>query len=313
MTQSEKNNIDSENNGITPIQNGHNLLEIGSVIYYMIAQGEQQLTFVSPISGYLNVIVYESTSNCTYSIQDQIFIIGSGENLIRYLEESEIFDLKSPNPHHIILFILYPTNYLLSFHQKYVDQEDRFRNGLFTKSDNRLALNVKQVMELHQQDSFLNSLKIQSLFIELFIHQVEGIFAENQNQELIINKSHFEKIQQAKKIIDEDYAKNYTIAELAKLVGTNEQYLKKYFKQQYGKTIMNYMTEMKMEHAKKLILLGKFRVSEVARMTGYKHSTHFTTAFKKYFGIIPNSLKYTFLVVHNSLEVLPEIIKNIHF
>ncbi|VTP86630.1 hypothetical protein [Sphingobacterium daejeonense] len=29
--------------------------------------------------------------------------------------------------------------------------------------------------------------------------------------------------------------------------------------------------------------MGKYRVSDVARMTGYKHSTHFTTAFKKYF------------------------------
>jgi AraC-like DNA-binding protein len=313
MTQSEKNNIESENKEISRIQMGHNFLELGSIIYYMVAEGEQQLNFVSPIGGYLNVIVFESTSNCTYCVQDQLFIIGAGENLIRYLNESEIFELKSPNPNNIILFILYPKNYLINFHQKYMDQVDRFRNGLFTKSDNRIALTVKQVLELHQQDSFLNSLKIQSLFIELFIHQVEGIFAENHNKELIINKNHFDKIQLAKKIIDEDFAKNYTIAELARLVGTNEQYLKKYFKQQYGKTIMNYMTEMKMEHAKKLILLGKYRVSDVARMTGYKHSTHFTTAFKKYFGIIPNSLKYTFLVVQDSLEVLPEILKNIPF
>lgn len=59
---------------------------------------------------------------------------------------------------------------------------------------------------------------------------------------------------------------------------------------------MNYITEKKMEHAKELILTGNHRVSDVARMTGYKHSTHFTTAFKKHFGFIPNSLKYSFLL-----------------
>lgn len=313
MTQSEKNITESEINNISPIQNGHSFLELGAVVYYFLAFGEQHIKFAFPISGYLNVLVYETSSNCTYSIQEQLFTIGAGENLLRYVDESDIFNLKSSNPENIILFILYPKNYLTSFHQKYMDQSDRFRNGLITKSDNRIALTIEQVIELHQQDSFLHTLKIQSLFIELFIHQVEGVFAENPQKELIINKNHFEKIQLAKKIIDEDFAKNFTIAELAKLVGTNEQYLKKYFKQQYGKTIMAYITEMKMEQAKKLILLGKYRVSDVARMTGYKHSTHFTTAFKKYFGIIPNSLKYTFLVVQDSLEVLPEIIKNIPF
>ncbi|COY90275.1 DNA-binding domain-containing protein%2C AraC-type [Mycobacterium tuberculosis] len=150
------------------------------------------------------------------------------------------------------------------------------------------------------------------MLLEVIIHQVESLYVENDNKEIISNKNHYEKIQMAKKLIDEDLSQNHTITELAKAVGTNEQYLKKHFKQYYGKTIMSYITEMKMEHAKKLILMGKYRVSDVARMTGYKHSTHFTTAFKKYFGIIPNSLRYTFLVVHEGVQAIPEILNSIH-
>lgn len=92
-------------------------------------------------------------------------------------------------------------------------------------------------------------------------------------------------------IIEYDLSKNYTISELAKEVGTNEQYIKKYFKQYFGKTVMNYATNIKMEHAKKLILTGEYRIADVARMIGYKHPSHFTTAFKKYFGFTPNSLR----------------------
>ena len=62
-----------------------------------------------------------------------------------------------------------------------------------------------------------------------------------------------------------------------------------------------------MEHAKKLILTGDYRISDVARLTGYKHSTHFTTAFKKYFGFIPNSLKYTFLLAQEGVQILTDI------
>ena len=124
---------------------------------------------------------------------------------------------------------------------------------------------------------------------------------------MIIQKSHYDKIMLAKKIIDTDLSRNYTIHELAKTVGTNEQYLKKYFKQYFGKTVMSYITEAKMEHAKNLIMTGEYRVSDVARMTGYKHSTHFSSAFKKFFGFIPNSLRYTFLLAQEGAQFITEM------
>ena len=60
--------------------------------------------------------------------------------------------------------------------------------------------------------------------------------------------------------------------------------------------MLNYAIEKKMAYAKELILTGNYLVSDVARMTGYKHATHFTTAFKKHFGFIPNSLRYSLLL-----------------
>ncbi|MGH2622399.1 MAG: helix-turn-helix domain-containing protein, partial [Sphingobacterium sp.] len=108
-----------------------------------------------------------------------------------------------------------------------------------------------------------------------------------------IKKNHYEKIQLVKNLIDADFSQNHTIAELAKKAGTNEQYLKKYFKLCFGKTVMNYITQIKMEQAKKLILERNYRIADIAIMIGYKHATHFTNAFKKHFGIIPNSLRYT--------------------
>src|SRR5690606_21535782 len=131
-----------------------------------------------------------------------------------------------------------------------------------------------------------------SLFIKALIYQLEDLYPQHDNSEVIANKSLYDRVQLAKRIIEKDMAKNYTIHELAKAVGTNEQYLKKYYKQYIGKTVMNYMTEVKMEYAKNLIMAGGHRRSDVARMTGYKHSTHFSTAFKKFFGFIPNSLRY---------------------
>jgi AraC-like DNA-binding protein len=163
-----------------------------------------------------------------------------------------------------------------------------------------------QLLELYQKPTLLNELKIQSNLIEIIAHQIDGLLVENENQKVIAIKSHYDKIMLAKKMIDSDLSKNFTISELAKQVGTNEQYLKKYFKGYFGKTVLNYITDRKMTYAKELIVSGNYRVADVARMTGYKHSTHFTTAFKKYFGFIPNSLRYTYMLAHGAGEILSE-------
>jgi len=46
-----------------------------------------------------------------------------------------------------------------------------------------------------------------------------------------------------------------------------------------------------MEYAKSLLVENDLSIAEIADKTGYKHATHFTTAFKKYFGFLPNKIK----------------------
>jgi len=312
MTQSEKKASQSEIIAQGNPFSDKSLSELGTFMYFTVLKGRQRFAFISPIEGYLNLLVHDQSANCTYSIQSENYLLQAGENILKHVNKGDHLEFKSLSPDNMVLMMLVPCEKLPAFHIKYLENRDRFEKGLLTKADSRIELSLQQIFELYQEDSYLNQLKIQSLLLEIIIHQVEGLYAENESKELIVNKSHFEKIQQVKKMIDEDLSKNHSISELAKAVGTNEQYLKKYFKQHYGKTVMNYITEAKMEHAKKLILMGKYRVSDVARMTGYKHSTHFTTAFKKYFGIIPNSLKYTFLVAHEGVHILPEIASFLH-
>ncbi|WFB63728.1 helix-turn-helix transcriptional regulator [Sphingobacterium sp. WM] len=312
MTQSEKKATQSEKLSESNNSLSANMLELGTLMYFTVLKGRQRFNFISPIEGYLNLLILDDSANCTIQIQQETYLLNAGDNLLIHLNKADLFDLKSICLDNRILLMLIPSDKLLAFHDKYITDKNRFQHGLLTKADARIELSLQQIFDLYEADSYINQLKIQSLLLEIIIHQVESLYVENENKEIIVNKNHYDKIQMAKKLIDEDLSKNHTISDLAKSVGTNEQYLKKHFKQFYGKTIMNYITEMKMEHAKKLILMGKYRISDVARMTGYKHSTHFTTAFKKYFGIIPNSLRYTFLIAHEGVQALPDILNNIH-
>lgn len=309
MTQSGDNIIQSENNREEVGKVQSTLQQFHLDLHYLLLQKEVAAHISSPINGFLNVLLLRNSDNCIcpYFINHSSYVIRGGENVIHPIAEGDVFEWKNIYEHNVGLIIFIPQMYIEEFHLKLKQNNTRFKDGLLTSSDNRMQLLQTQLLELYHQPSLLNQLKIQSILIEIIAHQIDGLMVENESQQVITVKSHYDKIMLAKKMIDADVSKNFTIAELAKEVGTNEQYLKKYFKEYFGKTVSNYITERKMTYAKELIVSGDYRVVDVARMTGYKHSTHFTTAFKKFFGFIPNSLRYTYLVAHGVGEVMTEL------
>lgn len=308
MTKSGDNTSQSEN--IVKIVNAKSVLqEFNLNLHYLILHKEGAVNLTSPVNGFLNILLLKNADNCIcpYFINKNSYVIRGGENVIHKVTEQDVFEWKNIYEQNVGIVIFIPHSYLEDFDLKFQQNSSRFKDGLLTSSDNRMQLLQSQLLELYKLPTLLNQLKIQSNLIEIIAHQIDGLMVENDSQQVIVVKSHYDKIMLAKKMIDSDVSKNFTIPELAKEVGTNEQYLKKYFKEYFGKTVSNYITDRKMNYAKELIVSGDYRVADVARMTGYKHSTHFTTAFKKYFGFIPNSLRYTYLLAHGAGEVISEL------
>lgn len=277
---------------------------------YAILSTVQSQLLECPIDGFINLLYINQQDSCItpYFINHHTFLIKGGENVLHATKKGDIIEWKSINSLSKAIIIFIPKDIIPEFASKYEQQIYRFTKGYITKTDNRIQLISNRIIDIYQQENSLKELRIQSLLIDAIVHQTEGLIIENEKHEVITNKNQYDFVIMAKQLIEKDLSVNYTIPELSKLVGTNEQYLKKYFKQYFGKTIMNYITEKKMNHAKELIMTGEYRVVDVARLTGYKHSTHFTTAFKKYFGFIPNSLKYTFILANeNSQKIISEI------
>jgi AraC family transcriptional regulator len=76
-----------------------------------------------------------------------------------------------------------------------------------------------------------------------------------------------------------------TIAELAREIGLNQLKLKQGFKTLFGSSIYALFQQHRMEYARQL--LRSHSVTETALMLGYNNLSHFSTAFRKQFGILP--------------------------
>ncbi|MBO1513467.1 response regulator transcription factor [Metabacillus bambusae] len=78
------------------------------------------------------------------------------------------------------------------------------------------------------------------------------------------------------------------LKEAAEKVHMNPSYLSQLFKQQLNKKFVDYITEIRMKEAKRLLLYTSLRISEIAERVGYSDLAYFSNNFKKITGSSPS-------------------------
>lgn len=98
-------------------------------------------------------------------------------------------------------------------------------------------------------------------------------------------------IDEVKRYLAEHFAEGITLEQTAEIFYVSKEYLSKIFKQSAGRGFTEYVTALKMERAKELIVDYKIPLKEVAGMVGYVEQAHFYKSFKKFFGKTPGDFK----------------------
>ena len=75
----------------------------------------------------------------------------------------------------------------------------------------------------------------------------------------------------------------------------NPQYISQLFKSEMGVGFLAYLTNIRMEHAKKLLLASSLSIGEISEESGYGDYRVFTKAFKKSEGVTPSQFRRDFL------------------
>ena len=82
---------------------------------------------------------------------------------------------------------------------------------------------------------------------------------------------------------------------LAQEFHLNAQYISQLFKSEIGVGFLTYLTNIRMEHAKKLLLSTDDAISDISDQCGYNDYRVFTKVFKKKEGITPSQFRRDFL------------------
>lgn len=88
--------------------------------------------------------------------------------------------------------------------------------------------------------------------------------------------------------INSNFMDNIKISSIASEIGIDRRYLAFLFKNEFGISMQEYLSQKRMNEAKKLLRLG-YSVSEACYLSGHNDPANFSKAFKKRFGTAPKN------------------------
>ncbi|WP_442589932.1 helix-turn-helix transcriptional regulator [Pedobacter sp. AW31-3R] len=227
---------------------------------------------------------------------------GNSRHNIRYIPSTVANHELSAKVEYTYFMVVLSKAYYFSLIDRHSILHERFvkdiENGQFTSFSNEdMAVTPemrKVINEIRdcRHSGELKRLHTESKILELLMYQLEQLRNDTgMSKQDIFKSGDFERLEKARTILNERFVTPPTHKELAKEILLNEFKLRTGFKEYFGVTMYDYITRLRMEQARRLLLDDKMSIYEVSGMSGFKHQANFSKAFKKYFGILPSGVK----------------------
>ena len=149
---------------------------------------------------------------------------------------------------------------------------------IIENSQDYYIYNYKQLV--HEYDSFQDMIKS-------LIQIVEASCEQNPGQPDLSN-SYFLKIM---KYINSCYTENITLKDVANVVNLNPNYISQVFKKTTGTTFSHYLTNLRIDTAKKLLTTTNNSINDVSIQAGFNDYFYFLKTFKMYTGKTPSEFR----------------------
>ncbi|MBP3961858.1 response regulator transcription factor [Paenibacillus lignilyticus] len=177
--------------------------------------------------------------------------------------------LELPSPEQLAIHYIAIANQLSQFLLLY-----NLQNQLDPQTADRLG-NFKSHRDVGSMKSFL---------IQLFNHISNKMGAVRDNPSDLL-------IAQVRAYIHQHLEEDLSLNALAKLKYVSPSYLSRLFHQITGEQLMSYITRVRMEEAKKLLLDDRYRIQDISEKLGFQSANYFSKVFRKTVGIPPQDFR----------------------
>lgn len=138
------------------------------------------------------------------------------------------------------------------------------------------------------QPSFISA--VRGLLL-LFMTEINRRFRTEQDTLGYASTKHLDQIREVIQTMDAGLAKPWTLKQLADLVHLSPSRFSVLFSQIVGTSPMNYLVQLRLEYAVKLLEEDDLSVLEIAETTGFRNLSNFNRLFLHHIGVSPSVLR----------------------
>lgn len=192
--------------------------------------------------------------------------------------------------------------YWIGFRGQHID--DRYNNGFFSRNNIIRAVGFrehlidlyKEALEIALREKAGHQQVLASIANSILAHVI--YYANNAYFD---NDSIAEKIDLARSIMRENMLTDITPVEVADRINMSYSWFRKTFKEYTSVSPAHYITLLRLQKAKLLLLNSTMSIKEIAFYLNYEDTAYFSAIFKKYVGCPPSEYKTT---CHEGVQTL---------
>lgn len=127
------------------------------------------------------------------------------------------------------------------------------------------------------------------------VNYISLLINNSSSEDSLCENTNIKKINEIKEYIEHNYLKNVMLDDLSERIQISKYYLIRKFNEYYGLSPHQYITNLRINHAKEL-LKNNMEFVEIALNSGFYDQSHFIKCFKEYTGVTPMNYKGCFKV-----------------
>lgn len=102
-------------------------------------------------------------------------------------------------------------------------------------------------------------------------------------------------ISKAKNYINQNFSRELTLDEVSQAVNISPYYFSKLFKEEAGENFIEYLTRLRISHARELLKNPDLSIKEICVMSGYSDPNYFSRIFKKQENMSPSEYREKYM------------------
>lgn len=170
---------------------------------------------------------------------------------------------------------------------------ERAKNGVAFSQTGILNAYEQLMNLLHQENSFQQILSFFEMMHRLSQDKDMRVLSSGSFAQ-VGSPSGSRRVQKIKEYVEVHYKEEIKLGQLADLIGMTQVGCSRFFKMRTGKTISEYITEVRLGHASRLLVDTTQSVAEVAYSCGFNNLSNFNRLFHKVRRFTPSQFRSTY-------------------